>query len=153
MIKMSLREVNRQSNPLSRREWLTLTWKGMLALCGLLGSGGLLRFLSYKPESPPPTVFRLGLATNYPSGSRTLIPDARALLVHDTQGFRAYSLVCTHLGCQVKVIEKGFTCPCHGSRFDLQGKVLNGPATQPLHILKLEERSDGYIILYAEEGQ
>ena len=148
MIKMFLRGAKRRSNPLSRREWLTLAWKGMLALCGLLGLDGLLRFLSYKPESSPPTVFRLGLATNYPPGSRTLIPEARALLVHDKQGFQAYSLVCTHLGCQVKVIEKGFTCPCHGSRFDLQGNVLNGPATQPLHPLVLEVQPKGDLILY-----
>ncbi len=44
------------------------------------------------------------------------------------------SAVCPHLGCYVRFngVEGSWDCPCHGSRFDLQGHVLNGPATHDL---------------------
>ena len=46
----------------------------------------------------------------------------------------AVSLVCTHLGCHVtwNPAERSWDCPCHGSRFDVDGAVLHGPAVRPL---------------------
>lgn len=49
-------------------------------------------------------------------------------------GLHAVSLVCTHLGCHVtwNPAERSWDCPCHGSRFDVDGAVLHGPALRPL---------------------
>jgi len=49
-------------------------------------------------------------------------------------GLHAVSARCTHLYCQVKwnAAERSWDCPCHGSRFTVDGDVLNGPAVKPL---------------------
>jgi glycine/D-amino acid oxidase-like deaminating enzyme/nitrite reductase/ring-hydroxylating ferredoxin subunit len=46
----------------------------------------------------------------------------------------AVSARCTHMGCLVafNAAERAWECPCHGSRFDTDGKVVQGPAVRPL---------------------
>jgi glycine/D-amino acid oxidase-like deaminating enzyme/nitrite reductase/ring-hydroxylating ferredoxin subunit len=46
----------------------------------------------------------------------------------------AVSAVCQHMGCNVgfNTAEKTWDCPCHGSRFTVDGKVLYGPTVHPL---------------------
>lgn len=53
----------------------------------------------------------------------------------DEQGaVHAVSAVCTHMGCLVgwNATDRTWDCPCHGSRFELSGDVIHGPATRPL---------------------
>ncbi|MGH3762865.1 FAD-dependent oxidoreductase [Actinophytocola sp.] len=52
---------------------------------------------------------------------------------------------CTHLGCLVAFndAERSWDCPCHGSRFDVDGSVLQGPAVRPLRRLSDVERAVG----------
>jgi cytochrome b6-f complex iron-sulfur subunit len=120
----------------------------LLALCGLLGLGEFVQYLSYQPEPAAPSQFDLGPASNYPPGSRMLLPQAQAVLLHTDGGFVALSLVCPHLGCTVQPAEGGYACPCHGSRFNQDGSLHNGPANKPLKMLRVEETPGGELILY-----
>jgi len=53
----------------------------------------------------------------------------------------ALSAICPHMGCVVRWndAEQSWDCPCHGSRFDRLGAVLNGPANTPLSAIEREE--------------
>lgn len=48
--------------------------------------------------------------------------------------FKAYSHICTHNGCTITLESKAYRCPCHGSEFDFEGNVTNGPAMRPLDL-------------------
>ncbi|MCZ9348440.1 FAD-dependent oxidoreductase [Streptomyces mutabilis] len=60
--------------------------------------------------------------------------DRLAVYRDEAGALHAVSSRCTHLGCLVSfnAAERAWECPCHGSRFDTDGKVIQGPATKPL---------------------
>jgi glycine/D-amino acid oxidase-like deaminating enzyme/nitrite reductase/ring-hydroxylating ferredoxin subunit len=72
-------------------------------------------------------------------GSKTAVYRARGGALHRV------SAVCTHLGCIVQwnPNEKSWDCPCHGSRFDIEGRVLNGPAVSRLSHAETGSARDG----------
>ena len=55
-----------------------------------------------------------------------------------------FAINCSHLGCSVALNAgaKSFDCPCHGSRFHLDGTVLRGPAAYPLSHLSWKPAAD-----------
>ncbi len=137
---------------LSRRDFLTLVTRGVLGLSGVLGLGMLLRYLGAQSEGgeAPLTWFDLGPAADFPAGSRTPIRQAQAVVLHTSQGFAAFSLVCPHLGCTVNLEDDSFACPCHGSRFHADGSLQNGPAASPLKVLRIEETGERRLILHID---
>jgi Rieske Fe-S protein len=65
--------------------------------------------------------------------------------VTDTDGKQhVFAINCSHLGCPIALNTdaKTFDCPCHGSRFHLNGTVLHGPAAAPLSDLSWQPGSD-----------
>lgn len=62
------------------------------------------------------------------------INGTKVALFNDKENLKACSAICTHLGCEVEWnrSEKTWDCPCHGSRFQADGKLLNGPAKRGL---------------------
>ena len=60
-----------------------------------------------------------------------------------------FAINCSHLGCSVALnpTAQSFDCPCHGSRFHLNGSVLHGPAAYPLSHLTWKQGDDPTTIL------
>ena len=84
---------------------------------------------------------------NIPLQSGAIVEHAgkKLAVYRDERGsVKAVSAICTHLGCVVawNQAETTWDCPCHGSRFDCEGRVLNGPATTDLQGVALDELTD-----------
>jgi glycine/D-amino acid oxidase-like deaminating enzyme/nitrite reductase/ring-hydroxylating ferredoxin subunit len=91
----------------------------------------------HPPDAKSPGEIRPG------EGKTIRLRGERLAVYRDPQGsLHAVSSVCTHLGCLVKFnnAEKTWDCPCHGSRFGVDGAVLDGPATRPLAKKLLDAR-------------
>jgi len=96
-------------------------------------AGASLRSLVPNVSYDAPTTVKLGPPADFPDGLKFL-PDERLFVFREGKTFHAVSAVCTHLGCIVgwNKAEKTWDCPCHGSRFAIDGSVIEGPATKPL---------------------
>jgi len=76
----------------------------------------------------------LAALADIPVGGGKIFADQAIVITQPTAGVvKAFSTVCTHQGCAVDEIAGGtINCPCHGSKFKLDGSVANGPAARPL---------------------
>ncbi|MCH7474869.1 MAG: Rieske (2Fe-2S) protein [Gemmatimonadetes bacterium] len=83
-----------------------------------------------------------------PEGSNTLL----YVLALEGGGYSVVSPVCKHLGCTVDVQGRRLLCPCHGSMYGRDGRVLRGPTQAPLDRFPAEVSSDGVITIDLERN-
>lgn len=95
---------------------------------------GIFSFLDQPASQARPTRFALIGRQQLRQSPADLQFRRGIWLVRDDRGWYGLINVCTHLGCQPTwdPQKRNLICPCHGSRFDLKGNVLRGPATRPL---------------------
>jgi len=123
--------------PQSRRTFIA-------TLSALICSALLLRrYLTPRTVSAAKALARVARA-DIPAQGALVFREARVAVVRSGDDIYALSLVCTHLGCTVNLTPDGLSCPCHGSRFDRGGNVVQGPADRPLRRMRVEER-EGWI--------
>jgi Rieske Fe-S protein len=86
------------------------------------------------------TVEKIINVSDYPSlsgaGGYAMITKTVIVIRKSSSKFIALSTVCTHKKCDVEYDGTSFECPCHGSTYDGNGKVTNGPAPKSLKSYK-----------------
>jgi cytochrome b6-f complex iron-sulfur subunit len=124
---------------------------GISACAAAAGGTAVLSidFLNPRALFEPPTRFMAGAPGSVGVGTVLTFEEYQVFVVRLKEGFRALSSVCTHLGCvtRYRPDEQAIACPCHGSRFGLDGEVLGGPAPRPLRGLQMALSERGEIIV------
>ena len=85
----------------------------------------------------------VGSADEIPPGTGAIVRQGKkklAVFREENGTLSVRSAVCTHLGCILgwNSAEKTWDCPCHGSRYDAHGRVIDGPANTDLQPAKLD---------------
>jgi len=138
---------SKANGPNRRRQFFQVTG---LTACAVTAGGAAALSLDYlKPRVlfEPLTRFTLGPPDSLDVGAVVTSEAHRAYVIRRPDGFCALSSVCTHLGCitRYRPDEHVIACPCHGSRFALDGEVLAGPAPRPLPWLEVSLSPKGDI--------
>lgn len=131
-------EPENRKNPLRQRRSLVA-----LILLGLLYP--LLRFIGYRVPKKP----RLFEVTRKLAAGGFLVHKEFVLFDRGSEAW-AVSRKCTHLGCKLNFheVDDYLECPCHQSRFTIEGHVAKGPAKRDLDVFEVEKRDNApyYII-------
>lgn len=133
----------------SRRDFLGLAslWAAILSLAAVFG--GIFKMTKASVHYEESKVFKIGKPDEFPVGTVKKLDDKNVYIFTDNDGIYAISSICTHLGCIVANTEWGFQCPCHGSKFNKDGKVIGGPAPRPLPWHEVSKHVDGNLIVDA----
>jgi cytochrome b6-f complex iron-sulfur subunit len=122
-----------------------LAWLSSVGLFGSAVLAALSDVIFFKPRVTygQPQTFQIGKPEDYPPGVRIAREAERICIVREANRMAVISTTCTHLGCSVSISDTGFSCPCHGSRYDQDGTVTGGPAPKALAWYKVSVAPNG----------
>jgi cytochrome b6-f complex iron-sulfur subunit len=124
---------------------VTTAAAGALSACsGQSGSGA--------PE--PVGDVTAGNVSALQEGTVKAVSGSPVFVGRDSNGVYAMTTTCTHAGCDMssaQAISTKITCSCHGSAFDLNGNVVNGPASSPLAHYAVSLATDGTITVHGAQ--
>lgn len=129
----------KQSQRVTRRRFFQLAGTAACAVAGGGASALSVDYLRPRVLFEPRTDFVVEQAEALAPGQVLTEEAHQVYVLRSQEGFWSLSSVCTHLGCITRHQPgaKVIACPCHGSRFSLEGDVLAGPAPRPLRWLQM----------------
>jgi Rieske Fe-S protein len=123
------------------------TVTAVLAACSTYGKPAASSSSAAPAEKPGSSAAPSALAktADVPVGGGVIAGDT--VVTQPTVGvFKGLSATCTHAGCTVTKIADGtIDCPCHGSKFNLDGTVAHGPASKPLEAKAITVQGDSIV--------
>ena len=133
----------------SRRDFFVTIGVGACAVAAAGSAVMTLDYLKPKVLFEPSTSFVAGSPLDFTEGVVRFNKEKKAYVIGAPGGVYALSAVCTHLGCitRFRSDERVIACPCHGSRFDLEGNVVHGPAPRPLPWLDVTQDAAGNLVV------
>jgi len=138
-----------EEETLGRRDFFTQIGVGACAVVAVASGIVTLDYLEPKVLFEPSTTYVAGSPLDFAPGVVVPNQEKKAFVIGGANGIYALSAVCTHLGCitRYKSDESVIACPCHGSRFDLEGNVTHGPAPRPLPWLDVSQDANGNLVV------
>ena len=132
---------------LNRRDFIKSSFKtiaiGTVALSALDITGLIARASDKFEETTSEKTINLSDYPDLQSAGGYAIVAKRVIVIRVSQSkFISLNLTCTHKHCEVEYDGESFECPCHGSQYDKNGKVTQGPAEHNLKSYKTQYNSD-----------
>ncbi|MFQ5706006.1 MAG: ubiquinol-cytochrome c reductase iron-sulfur subunit [bacterium] len=143
--KSNIKE-DRNGTPIGRRDFLVTIGTGAIGLAAVGSVAGTYEYLLPNALLEPAMMFKAGSPEDYPEGvDNRWLDRQRVFIIKRRKNLYALVGICTHLGCipPWRENEGVFHCPCHGSKFSMEGDVLRGPAREPLYRPPIEVKADG----------
>lgn len=133
---------------ISRRTFLALLGLGAGAGAVHFLGAAVLGYLYPNAMKTPPSVFSVGRPEEVMATEGKIFNQKYKVFLEVSAGkVRCQTAVCTHLGCTVNAVETGYSCPCHGSTYDLQGFNTGGPAPKPLVFFQVYPGASGELLV------
>ena len=131
-----------------RKFLLKFSWTG-LGIFLTAFSAAVLKFFWPRVSNRPDSSVQVGFPDDYRPGQVVYLPDRKLFIARNAKGLLALSARCTHLGCMVvwNRDHQMFLCPCHGGKYDAEGRNVEGPPPRPLDLYALRIDENGFLVV------
>ena len=135
------------SDRISRRDFVVAATAAALTAAAV---APLVAQAADEQAGAPAAAIDVGPVSDYAADgvvNETWAKTKKFLVIHSGGRLIATSSLCTHKSCVVKSKDAQLACPCHGSRYSLEGKVQKGPSRASLVRYGISKGSDGRVLV------
>jgi cytochrome b6-f complex iron-sulfur subunit len=131
-----------EKTQMSRRSFLDVLLKGGATVWAVAFLAPVASYLwPAQKRGPSNESISVGKPDEFADGQAKMaaLNGSPIIVLKTPQGFRAFSAICTHLGCIVAwdAAKGQIACPCHAGFFNTDGKPVSGPPPRPLQEFKV----------------